>query len=114
MAAIRTLEDVALPEQAVGMHVGDVEHFLQRLSGWRDAERNRHDPVLAALDVGGGVRSGLTDGENGRNERRTNPDPFFHGQCLSISATDAQVFGRAMYYSRAMFGSSALKSSQSI
>ena len=46
MAAIGALEQTALPEQGVGMHVGDVERRMQLARGRRHLERHRNDPVL--------------------------------------------------------------------
>ena len=81
MAAIGALEQVALPQQPVGMHVGDVERRLQSLRGGRDAELNRHDPVQRLLDLG---RHDREEADSHHDQRdgdhlQTGQKPFLHG-----------------------------------
>ena len=52
MPAIRSREQIALPQQAVGMHVGYIQRRVQGARRRCDVERNRYDLVLASLDVG--------------------------------------------------------------
>ena len=50
LSAIRSLEQVALPQQAVRVHVGDIERLLQRLGMRADLVIARRDLVDRILD----------------------------------------------------------------
>src|SRR5262245_25419051 len=50
MPAIGSLQQVTLPEQAIGVHVGDVERRMQGLRCRSDVQGNGCDLVLPTLD----------------------------------------------------------------
>ena len=80
MAAIRALEQVALPQQAVGMDVGDIKRRLQSLRGRRDAQLDRHHPVLQLLDPARRDRKELTAATISATATTFDPGqkPFLH------------------------------------
>ena len=93
MPAIRSREQIALPQQAVGMHVGHIQRPLQRLRCRRDVERNRHDLVLAALDVSRREREnrGHADDHTDRDGGRSCQNPLCHGNLSDDAIAEANT-----------------------
>ncbi|HEV7411728.1 MAG TPA: hypothetical protein VGO01_24855 [Bradyrhizobium sp.] len=85
---IRSLKQVALPQQAVGMHVGDVKRRVQGLRGGCDAEVNRRDLVLRSVDLARGDREkpGSHNDQSECDQCQTNRNPFFQGHDLLRSS----------------------------
>jgi hypothetical protein len=80
MAMIGARQQITLPRQAVGMHVGDVERRLQRLRRRRDIEGNGLHLVLGAVDLFRRERKEPDghDDQDGREHRKAGQEPFFH------------------------------------